>query len=78
MVHKSLRICEPCRLGEEVSFLLSDDKYRARSYSHNSFGGAAEQKMLNSGVSVGCDHNQLDLLLFRNLYDFLVRSALAS
>src|SRR3954465_7875664 len=55
----------------EFATVFADDEYRTGSCAHDTLGCAANAEMFPSGVTVGCDHNQVGVGFPGSLDDFV-------
>ena len=50
----------------KIMLTLADSQNWTRGVANNPFSGAAEQNMFDPGISMGGQHNEIDLKFFGN------------
>jgi hypothetical protein len=59
--------------SNEFMFLLPNDENGARRGAHDPLRGAANAKMFPPGVAMSGDHDEIDIVVPRDLNDFVCR-----
>src|SRR5438045_1528402 len=55
--------------SNEFVFFLADDQHRTRRCPDHAFGCAADREMFPAGITVGRDHDKIDIELFGRFHD---------